>query len=181
MLSPGRFALPGSSLALEIADPTGPELENLDLGDSYDGEMLTRLFARMAFGVERVPPTLFRFSTAEDETVGYAVIEDTALPFPQHNSATVANHVYIRLLGVVRAFQKRREPVSGVTYGMEVMRAIHELIVPHATDPVAVALTVRQGNTRARALYERMGYVEDTAGPFEQEDDWWLAMRRPLP
>lgn len=143
--------------------------------------MLAGMFGRMAFGVERVPPTLYRFSTPEGETVAYAVIEDTTLPYPQHNSATSAKHVYIRLLGVLATFQKRGEPVSGLTYAMEVMRAIHELIVPHAVAPVAVGLTVRQGNGRARDLYDRMGYVEDSAGPFEEDEDWWLAMRRPLP
>lgn len=180
MLPVGRHQIPGSAIWVEIADPFADELENLDLGDSYDGEMMTKMFALMAFGVQKEPPTLYRFSTEEDVTVAYAVIEDTSMPHPNWDSFTYENMVYIRLFGVVRAFQRSRTGPSGPTYSMEVLRGILELIVPEATTPVAVALTVRQGNAKARDLYERMGFVEDEAGPFFEDKDWWLALRKPL-
>lgn len=169
--------LQNSSLSIEVADPEDPELDDLDLGASDDAEALAGLLASRWWAALDPAPTLYRFSDADGSTVGFAVVRDDDMRHPTHQSTTYASLVVIWNFVVLSRYQKKPEPVSGATFAAEALRALEELVLP-TTDAVGMALAVRQGNAAARGLYERVGFEYDNAGPFWDDDDWYLVMRK---
>jgi len=169
--------LRNSSTSVEIDDPENPELDNLDLGASEDGSSLATMFASRWWAL--IDGTvLYRFAAASGETIGFAVIEETDLPHPSHESGEVALYLYVRNLCVLANFQGQPEPTSGNSFAAEVMRAIDELILAE-TEAVGTTLVVREGNCRARSLYRRVGFDYDADGRRRDDDEWWLVMRKP--
>jgi len=164
----------GTSVCVEVADPSDPLLEDLLLGDTDDGRELTGAFASLAFALraepedDDPPPTLYRFSNRHTgATVAYAALQEGNWPKDSlANLGETETFLAIELLGVVTDFQRRADPAGSETYSYNVMRAIEELIFPETEEAVGLILLVRDRNRQARKLYRRFGFWAEATGVF---------------
>lgn len=152
--------IPGTSLFYCLAQADDPELDMFECGtDAYAIEV-AEFFRKRGWIGSRLHPDCYQFRTA-DAIVGYAAVTMAPCRHPDETRLTLAIYLVVMVMGIGHQFQGAVDPSAApARYSDGVFRGLEALA---RAEPLSVGiyLRVREGNTRARRFYERIGFEPD--------------------
>lgn len=156
------YPVPNAAIRYRRASPNSPSTETFDCGAEWWAEEIN-VFVRKAEWANK-PFESLEFGLNR-KSVGFAFLVVSRQRYPDSESEQKAPYELVIMAGISLQFQGQVDPgsSSGEHLSDTMFRAI-EMIARQAEEPVVgLYLHVREPNTRARAFYERFGFVVDQA------------------